>query len=277
MKTNFRYFLLASTLTFLVSAPAFAQTYDSNSGGYRTGYGTVYGTFGLAQATQNMYNTMQMNMQRAMARSAMIKRFGRAAVEKAERETSASRGRQTAPSAMKVPPPVVAKNFGKFRPDATVDTGRLISDTLGETPEEKALLKQIYTTVKAGYDKEAAAKGWSNNIAGAFTFFLVSNSTIYHDSSEPGDETVEAIYAAVNQTLDEIPEFGKMANKDKQAFNNIMIAFAAIPLATYTQGKEAGDAATVGMARQLAGQLIELVMKTSPDNLKFGGDSKTGN
>jgi hypothetical protein len=45
---------------------------------------TVYGTFGQAFATQNIYNTMQ--MQKTMARNLMIKKWGLAPVGKAERE-----------------------------------------------------------------------------------------------------------------------------------------------------------------------------------------------
>lgn len=250
-----------------------AQTYNSNSGGYNTGYGTVYGTFGLAQATQNMYNTMQMNMQRAMMRSAMIKRHGLPAVEKAEREAAGSGRSQTTSSGITVSPPRVVRNYGKFRPDATVNTGKLLGDTLGTTPEEKALLNQIYTAVKASYDKEAAAKGWQNNMAGALTFFIVSSVTVFHDAEEPSEDAVSALYEAINQTLDEIPEFGKMPNKDKQAFNNVLIGFAAIPLATYSEGKQNGDAATLKVAGQIAGQLIELVLKTKPENVRFEGGS----
>ena len=72
-----------------------------------------------------------------------------------------------------------------FRPDATVDTGNAMADALGETPEEKALIKQIYTATKAAYEKEAASKGWKNNIAGGLTFFTVTAMTVYRDAEEP--------------------------------------------------------------------------------------------
>ena len=67
---------------------AAAQTYNSYSGGYNTGYGTVYGSFGLAMATQNIYNTTQMQIQKLAMRQAMINKWGKAAVEKAEREAA---------------------------------------------------------------------------------------------------------------------------------------------------------------------------------------------
>lgn len=253
-----------------------AQTWNANAGGYNTGYGTVYGTFGLAQATQNIYNTTQMNMQRLIMRQAMIKKWGLAAVEKAERE---AKGGKTSSSPVKsnsntagpvVPkPPPTPKYYGRFRPDTSDTTFQKIADALGETPEEKALLKQITEVTKASFEKEVAVKGWKNNIAGAFTLFLVATSTIYHDAEQPSDQTTQAIYDAVNQTVDEIPEFASASNKDKQALYNMLIGFAAIPLATYTEGKENGSKETVDVAGKVAGELIKIVLKVEPDKVKF--------
>jgi hypothetical protein len=266
----------AFAIAFLfVGAPLLnAQTYNAYSGGYSTGYGTVYGSFGLAMATQNMYLTSQMQMQKAMARQAMINKWGRAAVEKAERE-SAARSSGGSSSAAKsnpeivVPPPRVVRNHGVFRPDATVDTGKVMADALGETAEEKALIQRIFTGTKAAYEKAAAAKGWKNNIAGGLTFFTVTAMTVYHDTEEPSDEAVDNYFKVVDASLDEIPEFGKVANKDKQAFNNMTIGFAGLLLAGYMEGKQNGDAATIGGYRKLAGELIRLVLKADPENLRI--------
>lgn len=110
-----------------------AQTYNSNSGGYTTGYGTVYGSFGVAMATQNIYNTMQMQMQKTMMRNTMIKKWGLAAVEKAEREAGSSPGRSSSRSSNTstgpvMPPKPVARNFGVFRPMPTGKTARRFPD-----------------------------------------------------------------------------------------------------------------------------------------------------
>jgi hypothetical protein len=215
-----------------------------------------------------------MQIQRLTMRQAMIKQFGLAAVEKSERE--AKQGRSTSGTAstssagpvVQAPPPA-PKYYGRFRPDATVNTGKILADALGETPEEKQLYTQIYTATKAAFEKEAAAKGWKNNVAGALTFFMVGNATVYHDSAEPNDGTVTALYDAINQAIDEIPEFEKMPNRDKQAFYNVLIAFTGIPLATYSEGKESGNVDTVNAARQLAGEMIKMVLKTDPASVRF--------
>jgi hypothetical protein len=248
-----------------------AQTWNSNAGGYSTGYGTVYGSFGLAMATQNIYNTMQMQMQRTMARNAMIKKWGLAAVEKAEREAksgTASRTTGTVAPKIDVPPPVV-RNYGSFRSDATVDTAKAVADALGETPEEKALIRKIYAGTKSAYEKEAAAKGWGNNIAGSLTFFTITAMTVYHDAEEPSDDAVATYYQVVNSTLDEMPEFAKVTNKEKQAFHNTMIAFGGLLLAGYIEGKQGNSPETVKVYSQLAGMLIKMVLKMEPDQLKI--------
>ena len=158
---NFAGLAFALAFAILTTGVANAQTWNSSSGGYNTGYGTVYGTFGQAFATQNIYNTMQAQMQKTMMRNAMIKKWGLAAVEKAERDAasgSSSSRAKTSGSAIVVAPPPVVRNYGVFRPDATVDTGRAFADALGDTPEEKRLINQIYTATKTIYEQEAAKK-----------------------------------------------------------------------------------------------------------------------
>jgi len=264
----------AIAVALLSSSVGNAQTANAYGGGYSTGYGTVYGSYGLAMATQNIYNTTQMQMQKTMMRNAMIKKWGLAAVEKAEREagsgsSSSSRTNSSASSArIVVPAPPIVRNHGKFRPDATVDTARAMADALGETAEEKALIKKIYVATKGAYEKEAASKGWQNNIAAGLTFFTVTAMTVYRDAEEPSDEAVTTYFNAVNGALDEMPEFATVTNKDKQAFNNVMIGFGGLLLAGYMEGKQNNDADTLANYKKLAGVLIGMVLKTDPENLR---------
>lgn len=265
--------LFAFATVLFASASAFSQTWNSNAGGYTTGYGTVYGTFGLAQATQNIYNSMQINMQRSMMRQSMIRKWGLAAVEKAEREAASNKsGGKAAASnpAITVSPRPAPKNVGQFTPDATVNTGKTIADAVAETPQEKKLIETIVAETKKAFDAEATRRGWKkNNIAGALTFFIVSSITVAHDSEEPSDETVNALYDAIERTLDEVPEFGRMPNRDKQALNNTLLGLSGIPLATYMEGKNNNDPATIKVASALAGEMIRIVLKVEPSNARF--------
>ena len=145
---------------------------------------------------------------------------------------------------------------------------KAFADAFGETPEEKTLIKQIYTATKTGYEAEAAKKGWKNNIAGGITFFTVAAMTVYHDAPEPSDEAVTNYYKAVNLALDEMPEFATVSNKDKQSFNNMMIGFGGLLLAGYLEGKQNNDAATLAGYKKIADELVRMVLKTDPANLR---------
>ena len=263
---------LAFALTFLSFGIANAQT--PNAYGYSTGYGTVYGSYGLASTMQSMYNVARAQTQRTTARNAMIKKWGLASVEKAEREAGSRSSTGTKTSApsnpqIVVPPPHVVRNHGVYRPDPSVDTGKALADNLADTPAQKALIRQIYAATKAAYEKEAALKGWKNNIAAGLTFFTVTSMTVYQNAEVPSDEAVNAYYQGMNLALDEIPEFATVANKDKQAFNNMLVGFSGMLLAVHTEAKQNNDADELATSKKLAGMLIEMVLKTNPENLRI--------
>lgn len=259
---------LLRAVALLVAVPAFAQTWSSNAGGWRTGYGTVYGSFGLAMATQNIYNSTQLNMQRLMMRQAMIKKFGLAAVEKAEREAKQGR-KSTAPAGLEVaPPPPPAKNLGAFKPGKS-SVPKQLGDAIGSTPDEKAAIAQLAAATKEAFESQPETQTWKNNVAGAFTFFIIGNLTIATDAPEPSDETSQALFRAINQSLDATPEFAKASAKDKQQLYELLIGFTGLPLAIYTEGKERGDAEQVKQARQVAAQLLQLVLKVDAEQVKL--------
>ena len=142
------------------------------------------------------------------------------------------------------------------------------ADALGERPEEKRLISQIYTATKTAYEQEAAKKGWQNNIAGGLTFFTITAMVVYWDTEEPSAEAVQAYFKAVKTSLDEIPEFATVANKDKQGFNNMLVGFGGLMIAGYMEGKQNNDAATLATYKKLAGMLVEMVLKTDLENIR---------
>ncbi len=261
---------LIFALTFLCVGIANAQIQAAGGGYYRAGYPTIYGSFGQASAAQGrVYDQVKVQNRRMTERDALIKKWGLAAVEKAEREAAARKGSAPTNPQIVVPPPPIVRNYGVFRTDQSVDTGKALADALGDTPDEKALIKQIYATTKTAYEKEAASRGWKNNIAAGLTFFTVASMTVYHDTEGPADEAVGSYYKVMNAALDEIPELGAASNKDKQGFNNMLIGFGGLLLAGYTEAKQTGDANALATNKKLAGMLIEMVLKTDPDNLRL--------
>ncbi|CAN5337397.1 hypothetical protein BH10ACI3_BH10ACI3_30110 [soil metagenome] len=261
--------IFVSAMVFLSFGKADAQIQSAGGGYYIAGYGNVYGSFGQASAAQSrMYDQMRLQNRKRTERDALIKQWGLAAVEKAEREAAAGSAKASNPKIV-VPPPPVVRNHGVFRPDNTVDTAKTLADALAATPAERALIEQIYTATKAAYEKEADARGWKNNIAAGLTFFTVTAMTVYRDAPEPSDEAVINYFKSVNVYLDETPEFASVPNKDKQGFNNMLIGFSGLLLAGYTEGKQQNDSATVASYGKLAGELIKIVLKADPENLRY--------
>lgn len=254
----------------LVSTPALAQVWNSNAGGWNTGYGTVYGSFGLAMATQNMYNTTQLNLQRAISRQAMINKWGLAAVEKAEREARAGRAAPTSTEGPVVTaPPPAPKNLGRFTPSKSSAAARQLSEALSKSPEERAMLSALVTATKQAFESQPETQTWKNNVAGALTFFLVGNLTIAQGLEEPSDEVTQALFVAVSQTVDETPELAKASNKDKQQLYDLLIGFTGIPIAILADAQERHDAEQEKQAREIAANLIRLVLKVEPSQIKL--------
>jgi len=260
---------LAFALTFLSVGFASAQIQSAGGGYYVAGYGRVYGSFGQASVAQSrMYDAVKSQNRKTAERNALIQKWGLPAVEKAEREAEAKGSRPSNPQIV-VPPPSVVRNYGVFRPDPTVDTGKALSDALGDTPEEKALINQIYATTRVAYDKEAATRGWKNNIAAGLTFFTVAAMTVYHDTERPSEDAINSYYKVMNAALDEIPEMANASNKDKQGFDNTLVGLGGLLFAGYVEGKQSNDAKTLAGYKKLAGILIEMVLKTDAENLRI--------
>lgn len=202
---------LALVLT-VVATSAAAQTWNSNAGGWSTGYGTVSGSFGLVMATQNIYTSTQQNMQRLIMRQAMINKWGKAAVEKAERD--AARG--NAPAAA----PEARPSSRSPRPPAR--------------PSSRSRAR------------------------------LLSNG-----SPEPSDEVTEALFTAMNEAIDDSPDFAKVSNKEKQQLYEMLITFTGLSLALASQAEETKDEAMAAQARELATQLLKLVLKVDAAQVRF--------
>lgn len=255
-------------LLVLFALPAFAQSWNSNAGGWNTGYGTVYGSFGYAMATQNIYNTTQMQIQRLTMRQAMINKWGLAAVEKAERE-AASGKKSSAPEGLQVTaPPPPAKNLAAFKPGKST-VAKQLGDAIGSTKEEKDAVALIATATKDAFESQPETQKWKNNVAGAMAFFLISNLMVATDSPEPSDETSQALFQAMTLAFDASPEMAKASAKDKQQLYDLLIGFTGLPLAIYTDAKERGDAAQLQQAREVAAKLIELVLKVNAKDVKL--------
>jgi len=166
---------------------------------------------------------------------------------------SSSSGTKTQPS-----------GSSQFTPVATDNSFQKFAD-MGSTQEEKQLMLQIANTTKESFERQNAVKGWKNNVAGAMTFFIVTNSTLYN-GEEVSDAAMDNLFKSLNSTMGE--NLAGASNKDKTELYNYLIAYAGLPLVIYAHGAQTGNAAQVEQARKMAGSFVQLILKTEPENLK---------
>lgn len=255
-----------------------AQIWNSNAGGYNGGYGQVYQSFGLAQATLNMQQTTQMQIQKLMMQQAMEKKWGKEAVAKAQRQngtnSGASNTKSNSSSSQSVTTkPAPLKNYAYFQPVAQNNNLQLIADTIGSTAEEKTLLKQVFAATKDGFNEEVKFKGRKYNLAASMTFFIASTLTVYHNAPEPTEEATENLFKALSQMIDETPDMESVPNKDKQFLHDTFISFSGLVLAGFIEAKESNDKNSLKAYQQLAGGLLLEILKINPDKTKFEGDT----
>ena len=122
----------AFSVVFYCAGIVSAQWNSANAYGYSTGYGTVYGSYGLAATMQSMYN---------VARAQSQKRAAAGSGSASKPNSSPANSQTVAPEAR------VARNHGVFSPDASVDTGKTLADA--EIPYID-VQKQIRDAVAAG-------------------------------------------------------------------------------------------------------------------------------
>jgi hypothetical protein len=154
----------------------------------------------------------------------------------------------------------------KFTPVSDDDSIQKFVDSVGTTEDEKALMLQIAASTKAAFEQQYAAKGWKNNIAGAFTFFILTTSMVYNDS-EPNEATQDILFKTLDQVIGSDNGISSASNKDKTGLYNSLIAYGGLPLTFYVHGKQTGNSSEVAQAKQLAGGFIKMILQTEPESL----------
>lgn len=244
----------------LTGTTVFSQT---SGGGAAAGMGRSFEAAGKSAASRDLQRKLGGTLVRAVARE-----------KTTSRATQSSRNRTakrvaSAPKAVIPTTQTVDDSVAYFKPDPNSDTMRAIANELGSNPSEREQLRQLFTLTKQAFEKEVAAKGRSNNLPAAFTFFIASTVTVYRDDPEPSDEATDNLWDGMSGALSEMPELAKLNDSEKQQLYDMLVAFSGFTFAGYMEAKSSGDAETMRLFRTLAGQLIQTVLKTDPQKLRF--------
>ena len=157
----------------------------------------------------------------------------------------------------------------RFRPVANSGVAKQMADALGNDAQERAGLLAIFQEVKKSYEAEAAKGGKSNNIAAALTFFLASASMAYHQTDAPSDSLTDALVDILQQEMSTAPEFKSMTDLEKQKMHDWLVVSGGFILAGYLDGVKTNDAKELNDYKELANQLVKLVLGTGVEKFNL--------
>ena len=154
-----------------------------------------------------------------------------------------------------------------FRSTGTQLKTREISDLISAG---NAQVLAIMTTLLTEYEKGAVAAGHPNDLALALSFFFATNASVYHDAGTPPDPAMIELRDVIAEALVEGKALNGVTDVRKQEMYETLVIFTGFALATYQEGKQGGNAETVKVSQQLAGQNLLAVTGISPDKISFG-------
>ncbi len=153
-----------------------------------------------------------------------------------------------------------------FRSTGTQLKTREIANTIDAgNPQVFAIMSAILTE----YEKGARAAGHPNDLALALSFFFATNASIYHDGGEVADPSMMELRNVIAEALVEGKALNGVTDRQKQEMYETLVIFTGFALATYQEGKQGGNAETVKVSRQLAGQNLSALTGISPEKIAF--------
>lgn len=235
---------------------------QAQGGGAAAGIGRSFEAAGRSVAARDLQRKLGGTLVKAVARE-------KSTARKTSTVTRPRTGSAARPTAAAKP---VDDTAAYFKPDSRSDAMTSLANEIGSNPTERQQLLQIFTATKQAFEKEVAAKGRSNNLPAAFTFFIATTVTVYRDDPEPTDQAIDNLWDGMSGALTEMPELSKLTNAEKQTLYDMLVALSGFVLAGYMEGKNSGDADTAAIFKQLSGELIRSILKTDPETLRFNQD-----
>jgi hypothetical protein len=163
----------------------------------------------------------------------------------------------------------------KFTPSGDSGVIKVLSDALGSTPEERAVLADAFTGFKQSYEAEAAKAGKANNLAVTMTFFVVANIVAYHQTAMPEDADTVKMAQALEQRMARLPAFTSLSDAEKQRMHDWLLCMAGFALTNYMSAKAGGDAQGLATIKQFADYSLRLALGIEASKLTLAGSRIT--
>lgn len=181
-----------------------------------------------------------------------------------DRASSGGASAQTQRAPARTRPPTAAS--AKFVPNPGDDSLQKLADSAGSTTQERQQMLQLLQAGTQMFEKKYGAKGWKNDLAGAFAFFIVSVSTVTNDR-ETDNGADDRLFDAMVATLGQAPDIAELSNKDRTALYNTLIAAGGLVLLFYADGKQHDNTAEVEQAKTMAAEISRKIMNVEPQTL----------
>lgn len=196
----------------------------------------------------------------------IMDRYARRRLEKnlAARRSGARPTATTSSNAVQPAKPLDASV--RFRSTGTQLKTREIANLIGPGNPQ---VMTIMTTILQEYEKGARAAGKPNDLALALSFFLATNASVYHDATQPTDPQMLELRETIAEALVEGDAMHGVTDRQKQEMYESLVIFTGFALAAYQEGKESGNADSLKVGQQLAGQNLLAVIGISPDKINF--------
>lgn len=176
-------------------------------------------------------------------------------------------GESSGPAAGTATPAVSAADLAAldFTPHAGDSSVQDFANQLGKNATERQQLVLAITAVKRDVlERDYGAKGWTNNVAGAYAF-LIGSLHMAWSGNEPSTAQTDALFASLSTTM--APSLVGVSDQEKTALYNTLIASATLPLLLHLDGKDKNDPAELEQARELAAHYSRTMLKMEPQAL----------
>lgn len=153
----------------------------------------------------------------------------------------------------------------RFTPPPGDASLKEFADKLGNNASEREQMLQAITTAKTEiFEQRYASKGWKNNVAGAYTFFVSGVSYVW-TGKVPDGAAEDRLFAQMSQTL--APDLAGVSDREKATLYNTLIGSISLPLLLYIDAEQTGNQAQMEQARTLAAQYSREILKMEPEQV----------
>jgi hypothetical protein len=223
-------------------------------------------TFAISQQTfaqdYSFYNQMFSNMLSNRIWDSIYEQSSPGYSEAKKRLSESSSKSSTQASTIPVTPSQM-NSAVQFKSAGTRLMTQSFADGLGDKyKQDKTVVKELLTAILEKYDAEAAAKGFSNDLALALVSYIALNSHVYSGGKEKsifdfeqnsGLRNAIAEYAAQNGT------FNNMTDRQRQEMYEALVMVGVFTHLIYKQAQKNNNAQALKEAKHLAKQNLKSI------------------